>query len=114
MPIKQWTLGNTAYEILEMIEQTELGICFDVGHAYIMDEVENFLDHVKKFKNVHFHDNSGKRDEHLVLGQGTIDFPYVIERITKEYSGDIIIESNNLEEGIKSKVILQKLLDKRD
>jgi len=113
MPIKYWTLGNTAYEIMEMIENTEFGICFDVGHAFIVGELENFLNNANLFSNIHIHDNCGRRDEHLVLGEGNIDLPYVIEKILNEYSGDFIIESNNLEEGIKSKAILQKLLDKK-
>jgi sugar phosphate isomerase/epimerase len=106
MPIKHWTLGNTAKEILEMIYDTKLGICFDVGHAYLQSEVEQFLEHIDKIYNVHLHDNFGRRDEHLVLGKGKIDFPNILEKLKNNYSGNLIIESNNLEEGIRSKAYL--------
>ena len=110
MPIKHWTFGNTAEEILEMINDTQLGICFDVGHAYIQNEVEQFLKHLDLIYNVHLHDNSGRRDEHLVLGEGNIDFPNILDKLNNNYSANLIIESNNLEEGIKSKSYLEGLL----
>ncbi len=110
MPIKTWTLGNTASEILEMIRGTNCGICFDVGHAFIQNEVEQFLGYMDKIFNVHLHDNMGRRDEHLVLGEGKIEFPSLIEKLKNNYPGNIIIESNNLNEGIKSKRYLENLL----
>ena len=110
MPLRNWTLGNTAEEILSMINGTELGICFDVGHAQIVGEVENFLAIVSKIKNVHLHDNKGRRDEHLVLGEGIIDVPKVINYLKRKYDGNIIIESKNLDEGLKSMEYLDKLI----
>jgi sugar phosphate isomerase/epimerase len=110
MPLKFWTLGNTADEILEMIKDTELGICFDIGHAFIQNEVDNFLNHIDLIRNIHIHDNSGRRDEHLILGEGEIDIPKIISTLTTSYSGNLIIESNNLDEGIKSKEYLINLM----
>lgn len=110
MPIKNWTLGNTAEDILNMINDTELGICFDIGHAYIQNEVEKFLEHVDRIYNVHIHDNDGRRDQHLILGEGAIDIPQIIKTLNDNYTGAIIIESNTLEEGVKSKEVLQSIL----
>jgi sugar phosphate isomerase/epimerase len=110
MPLKHWTLGNTAEEILGMIDGLDIGICFDVGHAQIMGEIDNFLENVNKFYNVHIHDNNGHRDEHLVVGEGAIDMPRVVECLKNGYDGNLIIESNNLDEGVKSKEYLLKLL----
>lgn len=110
MPIRSWTLGNSAHEILTMISNTQFGICFDVGHAYIQNEVDGFLDNINEIYHVHIHDNNGRRDEHLILGEGSIDIPNIIEKLKKKYTGKIIIESNTLDDGIKSKEILEKLL----
>ena len=111
MPIKYWTLGNTAHEILKMIADKNMGMCFDIGHANITGEIDNFLKNIEKFYNVHIHDNNGRRDEHLVLGKGSIDIPSFIKALmAHKYSGDIIIESNSIMEGIESKRYLQNLL----
>ncbi len=112
MPMKFWTLGNRANDILEMIDNTDFGICFDIGHAFIMDEIDNFLNSAQTapINNIHIHDNMGRRDEHLALGEGKIDLPYVLKRLAPKYSGNIIIECNNIEEGLKSKEYLEKLL----
>jgi sugar phosphate isomerase/epimerase len=110
MPIRSWTLGNSAPEILKMISDTPFGICFDIGHAFIQDEVDGFLDSIEKIYHVHIHDNNGRRDEHLILGEGAIDIPDIIEKLKKDYSGMLIIESNTLDEGIKSRSILEKML----
>lgn len=66
-------------------EKTGLGICIDVGHANrscTNDGVrpEAFL---REFRNmireVHLDDNLGTKDLHLPLGQGTVDWPPVVE-----------------------------------
>jgi sugar phosphate isomerase/epimerase len=111
MPVKHWTLGNKAEDILEMIGDTQLGFCFDVGHAHIIQDVDNFLTNVDRFFNVHIHDNNGRRDEHLVLGEGSINLHHIIDKLNNGYSGNIIIESNNIEEGIQSKKFLQNLME---
>ena len=110
MPIRGWTLGNSAPEVLKMISDTQFGICFDVGHAYIQNEVDGFLENIDKIYHVHIHDNNGRRDEHLILGEGAIDLLSIIEKLKKSYTGMIIIESNTLVEGVKSKSILEKML----
>ena len=110
MPIKHWTLGNTADEILEMINDTQLGICFDVGHAFIIGEIEHFLNNIERINNVHIHDNNGRRDEHLIIGHGAIPIPHIIKRLKERYNGDLIIECNNIEEGIESLENLQNIL----
>ena len=51
------------------------GVCLDVGHAHIvgdvMEAVETCSGHIV---TTHLHDNGGKRDDHLIPGQGTIDW----------------------------------------
>lgn len=52
-----------------------LGICMDVGHARLMgdvvDAIETCSGHIV---TTHLHDNRGRTDDHLIPGQGTIDW----------------------------------------
>lgn len=96
-------------EILNAIKGTSARICFDVGHANISANIENFLRHWKKFGNVHLHDNFGDRDKHLQIGKGNINFKNVFEKL-KEYNGNFTIESRGLKSGIESKKWLEKFI----
>jgi sugar phosphate isomerase/epimerase len=51
------------------ITHLELGFCFDVGHAHIMEGVERAF-HVMKDRihSTHVHDNDGAEDKHLFPG----------------------------------------------
>jgi sugar phosphate isomerase/epimerase len=113
MPMKGWTLGNTADELIDIIGDNPLDICFDVGHANITGSIDELLKLASKFKDTHFHDNNGKRDSHLVIGEGNIDFDKIIYTLLKNgYKGNIIIESNNIEEGIAGREKLKNILAK--
>ena len=96
-------------ELLAAIEGTDIGVCFDVGHANLSNNIDDFLEHVDKFVNFHIHDNEGRGDSHLVLGEGNIDFDKVLKAMSG-YKGHYIIESTGLEDGIKSKKILERWL----
>lgn len=110
MPNLPFMLGRTAQELSEIIDGTELGVCFDIGHANTMGEIENMVDTFKeRIINIHIHDNMGDRDAHLTLGEGNIDFRHVID-IMSGYSGNYIIESKTLESAVISKSILGHFL----
>ena len=57
----------------------------DVAHAYIengMEGINQYLDAFgDKLVHVHMHDNHGKQDEHLALGQGKINFRKVVKAL---------------------------------
>lgn len=107
---RMWiSLCSTASELMELLDGTNLKICFDVGHANISDDITGFLDIKDNFANVHIHDNFGDRDRHLILGEGNIDLSKVLRELS-DYNGNYVIESNNLEEGIKSKDFLENML----
>jgi len=110
MPLPNWTLCTSKDEIIEYIEGTGLTICFDVGHANINGQLDEFMEVKDRFGNVHLHDNNGKRDEHLVLGQGNVPLKKILKDLKPIYKHNLIIEANNLDEGIKSYKILQKML----
>jgi sugar phosphate isomerase/epimerase len=108
---KMWiSLCHDANQMKELVNETEFKLCFDTGHANISGTTTDILELKENFANIHLNDNLGDRDYHLVLGEGNIDFPGILKQLT-DYKGDYIIESTNLEEGIKSKLILEKMLN---
>jgi sugar phosphate isomerase/epimerase len=109
MPDMPVTMGKTPDDLFSMLEGTDLGICFDVGHAHTAGTVDDFLAHCDKFINVHVHDNRGKRDEHLPIGEGSIDFKKVIADL-EDYKGRLVIEARSLMDAELSKGRLTNLL----
>ena len=111
MPIPNWTLCTNKDELVEAISGTDFKICFDIGHANLNNQIFEFMKVVDNFGNIHIHDNNGKRDQHLVIGDGTVPFQDFMGDIVSKYNGNIIIESNNLEEGIESYSKLKTMIE---
>lgn len=109
-------------EVEEFIELTEmreeLGITFDVGHAFLsaqnqgqgVDQVVEMIDSLgDEIVNVHLHDNNGREDEHLPPGEGMIEFEPIFNALGSCYDGYIVLELWNVseparaaEEGVES------------
>jgi sugar phosphate isomerase/epimerase len=69
---------DTIVEIINQVDSPFFKGCLDVGHANIFGTIslEEWVERFKKdLFHLHLHDNSGKTDEHLALGSGTVDFP---------------------------------------
>ncbi len=102
---------TTAEELVEMIEGTSAGACFDMGHANTAGEVEGMLRHVPLFRNAHLHNNDGTWDQHEAVDQGTADLDHVVAAMRLGgYSGNYIIESTSLDRAVTSKRVLERLL----
>lgn len=57
------------------IKHKKLKICFDSGHKNFITPNLAVLENYGEFVEVlHLHDNHGLSDEHLICGQGTIDW----------------------------------------
>lgn len=62
-------------EILTTAHFGDVGFCFDIGHAHFGLGVRaSFNTMQDKIRSTHLHDNHGEKDEHLWIGQGTIDW----------------------------------------
>ena len=108
MPACPMCMGTVPEDLLSLLEGTELGICFDIGHANTTDTVQEFLSLKDRFVNVHIHDNMGVSDEHLPIGKGTVDFPAVLEALgSRRY----VIESRGWDDALESGDVLKKLLN---
>lgn len=110
MPNLPFFLGRTAESLASLVDGTDLGVCFDIGHANTTGQIDGMIDTFgDRIVNVHIHDNNGVRDEHLTIGDGSIDFGHVIGRLS-QYGGNYIIESKTLESAVISHQRLKKLL----
>ena len=58
--------------IIENLE--ELKITFDIGHSFLNNNIQNFLELSDLIAHIHIHDNNGVFDEHLCIGKGKINF----------------------------------------
>jgi sugar phosphate isomerase/epimerase len=75
-----------------------LKLTLDTGHANIADSkgkrlkklVERFG---KQIGHLHFSDNQGRRDDHLAVGEGTVNFPELVRSLkAKGYDDTLTLE----------------------
>lgn len=91
-------LGCTAAEILAILDAVDspaLTACVDLGHANLLPEgAGEFVDRLSgRIGHVQLTDNNGVIDDHLALGEGTLDIVDVVARVTAGgYSGPVAIE----------------------
>ena len=109
MPRSWATICQVPEEWTSAVEGTGVKLCLDLGHANTRNRIGDFLEHIHMVGNIHIHDNMGRTDEHLVVGQGTIDFDMVGKRL-EGYTGNIIIESRGLDHGLQSLHAIKKML----
>ena len=80
-----WSLDRALEEIGDDPDETNLGICLDVGHAHISSDagrhpVVNYIErYAAQLRHLHLHDNLGANDDHLVPGLGTIEWESLID-----------------------------------
>ncbi|MFA5451991.1 MAG: sugar phosphate isomerase/epimerase family protein [Bacteroidales bacterium] len=109
MPEFQFMLGQTAEEMKELLDGTDLNVCFDIGHANTTNQIDEIIDALgDRFANIHVHDNMGERDEHKTVGEGNIDFKKALMRFPK-YNGNLIIEAKSFQSAVESKERLEKM-----
>ncbi|MDR0791304.1 MAG: sugar phosphate isomerase/epimerase [Methanomassiliicoccaceae archaeon] len=110
MPSFKFMLGRTAKEMFDLVDGTEMRICFDIGHANTMSQIDEMIDLLgDRIKNIHIHDNNGDNDDHMTIGDGNIDFPPILKKLSK-YNGKYIIESRSLESAVISRDRLRTML----
>ena len=75
--------AQTPERLAELLEGINLGVTFDVGHLNTTTrDFEGFLRTFRgRIVSVHLHDNSGKLDEHLPPGDGTVPWKRVLPEL---------------------------------
>lgn len=102
MPERFSFLANRVEELEQIREETGCMITIDTGHANTCENPEEFFE-LKDICYFHLNDNSGEKDQHLTLGEGTLD----LNLLKKVHKG--IIELNNFDNILKSKNVIEKL-----
>lgn len=94
-----WALDRALDEIGDDPAKTNLGICIDLGHAHLSQDagrqpVRNYLERYRgQLVHLHLHDNLGEKDDHRLLGEGSIDWPDVLRTLAAiGYQGPAVLE----------------------
>ncbi len=104
-------MGNWEYFLLKTPEELPLlgdaSFALDVGHAHQNHCLAEFLQFPAA--HYHLHDNGGREDSHLALGEGTIDFKPVVDAV--QHNNVIpIIEVATFEGVVKSIRMLENFV----
>lgn len=102
MPVRQKFLGNTVEEIEMIQEETGCSLTIDTGHGNTCGNLEEMLS-LKNISYCHLNDNDGVKDQHIALGDGTLDLN-LLKKIDTA-----IIELNNFDNILKSKRVIENL-----
>jgi sugar phosphate isomerase/epimerase len=86
--------GSLVHFLEHVLEVAAVGICLDLGHAHLdgdlVEVTETVAEHLIA---VEAHDNDGRKDDHLVPFDGTIDWPGVMTAVQKVgYEGTFMFE----------------------
>ena len=103
--------------IEEDLEDLEVGICLDYGHANLLGDVAEAIETISgHLATTHVHDNGGKRDDHLVPFAGRIDWDVAMMSTQKVgYDGVLMFEvadSGDPAEVLKKAVAARERLEK--
>lgn len=102
MPVRGKFLGNKVEEIEMIQEETGCSLTIDTGHGNTCGNLEDMLS-LKRISYCHLNDNDGVKDQHITLGEGTLDLN-LLKKIDTA-----IIELNNFDNVLKSKIVIDKL-----
>ena len=104
-------ISDLALELQQVISDTDLSVCFDVGHANTTGQIDEMIETFgDRIVNVHIHDNNGERDQHLTIGDGNIDYVDVFSKLSS-YQGNFVIEARDLESAIESQDRIAEMLE---
>lgn len=102
MPVREKYLCNTVEEIEMVQEATGCSLTIDTGHGNTCGNLEEMLS-LKNISYCHLNDNNGIKDQHIPLGEGTLDLNLLKNIDTA------IIELNNFDNILKSKKVIDNL-----
>ncbi len=92
--------------LLASVNSPRLRSCLDVAHAHLSSEVPlvGWVDGLgDKLAYVHLSDNQGQWDEHLPLGEGTIDFDSLLAALeTRAFAPWFVLEVPRFRDAVRS------------
>ncbi|MCE5188524.1 MAG: sugar phosphate isomerase/epimerase [Eubacteriales bacterium] len=89
--------------VFEQVHSRRIGFCYDSGHAHCRTPDVDLLDpYGSRLMALHLHDNYGKtttegrKDQHRLPFDGTIDWPEIMRKIAQYgYRGPVCLEVKN-------------------
>lgn len=102
MPNRAKFLGTTPEDIERISKGSGSNITIDTGHANTTEYCSEFFD-LKNISYFHLNDNDGIKDQHVSLGEGTLD----LELLKKVNKG--ILELNTFEKVLKSQKVISNI-----
>lgn len=73
--------------LIEGLTPQNVGFCLDIGHLTVFGRspLEQWIDVLgPHLRQVHLHDNGGDQDDHLALGNGSINFSHLFKLLSSE------------------------------
>lgn len=118
MPSGGNALIESCEEAMMLIEEVQalerIGLTLDVGHSNTVGtyEARNYLLKAgEHLFHLHIHDNNGKKDEHLAVGSGTINWASIMPLIKGlKLVGGLSIEVMNFKDAKKSLDAVAKMM----
>jgi sugar phosphate isomerase/epimerase len=86
--------GSLVHFIEHDLEDLDVGVCLDCGHAHLDGDLLDAIDTVSEhLLAVEIHDNHRRTDDHLVPFEGTIDWPAALTAARKiGYEDTLVFE----------------------
>ena len=83
-------------ELNDRVKRGNFGLTLDVGHVHCLND-GSIVDHIRRWKdklwNVHIEDMRKGVHEHLMLGDGEMDFPPILRALDEiGYEGGVFVE----------------------
>lgn len=107
---------ETLSRLLDELDSPWLGHCFDVGHWNLFSEttLQDWFSRLGRHtRHIHLHDNWGKADEHLPIGQGNINFTTLFDQLAgMTPRASMTLEAHVLKDLKKSLLAVQPFLDR--
>ncbi|MFW6289247.1 MAG: PAS domain S-box protein, partial [Spirochaetota bacterium] len=92
LPGHYW-VGNDPVKLAELLREVGspwVRMCFDTGHARVVGPVPGMLAHCRDvISYLHVHDNDGRRDNHLMPGDGSIRWVKMDAKVIVRRDGSV-------------------------
>jgi sugar phosphate isomerase/epimerase len=86
--------------VARLVGSQRLVVCLDTGHAHMIEGLAQAVDAAgPTIGHIHMHDNDGEHDQHLLPGQGTINWRHLAPLIgpDSDYQGAVVVEARTPE-----------------
>ena len=101
-------------ELLGLIDDEYFGVCLDVGHAEMQGVKTSAVKLIKdiggRLCGLHIHDNDLIHDQHIMPGNGKIDFHAIVKALKENnYKGEFTLEADRHLIGISEEKVFEEL-----